>query len=98
MKEAEALHLLREVSDLRRDRLTILDPALARAREEHAASAAKADRVRAQRALDEEREHLAWKAAELAREVAALRSSSSWRITAPLRRAYEWMTGTGAHR
>jgi 4-alpha-glucanotransferase len=67
------------------------DPhALERAREELAASQAKAARVDRARTQEDERERLAWQVGELRREVAALRGSRSWRVTAPLRRLYEW--------
>ena len=87
-KEAEALHLAREIGDLEADRISVLDPLLRRAAEEHAAIAAKAGRAAVELAHEEERERLVWKAAELAREVGNLRASWSWRITAPLRRLY----------
>ncbi|MCA1560233.1 MAG: glycosyltransferase family 2 protein [Acidobacteria bacterium] len=90
-KEAEAVQLLREVSALTRDRITVLAPTLARALEERAAVSAKADRVRADLDREYQRDRLVLQAAELQREVAALRSSWSWRITAPLRRAYGWV-------
>lgn len=87
-QEAEVLHLTREIADLERDRLVSLEPALRRAREELDAVSQKAQRVRAVRDREEEQERLAWKAAELERQVAELRASWSWRITAPLRRLY----------
>jgi glycosyltransferase involved in cell wall biosynthesis len=87
-REAESLHLAREVADLERDRLVDLEPAIQRAREELAAIAAKAARVHAVRAREEELERLSWKAAELEREVADLRASWSWRLSAPLRTLY----------
>jgi hypothetical protein len=92
-KETEVLHLSREIADLQRDALVDLDPALRRAREELEAISRKAARVRAARAVEEERERLAWKAAELEREVRDLRASWSWRITAPLRKIYARITG-----
>lgn len=92
-KEAEVLHLSREIGDLERDRMIELEPALDRAREELDAISRKAARVQAARALEEERERLAWKAAELEREVRELRASWSWRITAPLRKVYARLTG-----
>lgn len=93
-KEAEALHLTREIGDLEADRLTVLEPMLERAGEEHAALSAKAGRAAAARGREEERSHLAWKAAELEREVTELRASWSWRITAPLRGLYARTWGT----
>ena len=92
-KEAEAQHLIHEIATIERDRVVALDPALRRAREELAAIAAKAERARADRAREEEHERLAWKTKELEREVADLRASWSWRITAPLRRLYALLRG-----
>jgi glycosyltransferase involved in cell wall biosynthesis len=92
-KEAETLHLSGEIRDLERNHLVELEPALQRAREELDAIAGKAARVEAARALEEEREHLSWKAAELEREVRNLRASWSWRLTAPLRKVYARLTG-----
>ena len=87
-KEAETLHLTHEIADLERDRLVVLEPALRRAREELDAVAHKAQRVQTVRVREEEQERLAWKAAELERQVVALHASWSWRITAPLRKLY----------
>jgi glycosyltransferase involved in cell wall biosynthesis len=90
-KEAETLHLTHEIADLERDRLVILEPALRRAREELDAVSQKAQRVKTIRVREEEQERLAWKAAELERQVAALHASWSWRITAPLRKLYAFL-------
>lgn len=90
-KEAETLHLTHEIADLERDRLVILEPALRRAREELDAVSQKAERVKTIRVREEEQERLAWKAAELERQVAALHASWSWRITAPLRKLYAFL-------
>jgi GT2 family glycosyltransferase len=92
-REAEARHLAMEIGQLERDRLTTLDPSLERAREELAAVAAKAARALTDRSREEAREHLAWKASELEKDVAALRGSWSWRITAPLRKLYGLLGG-----
>jgi glycosyltransferase involved in cell wall biosynthesis len=90
-KEAETLHLTHEIADLERDRLAILEPALRRAREELDAVSQKAQRVKTIRVREEEQERLAWKAAELERQVGALHASWSWRITAPLRKLYAFL-------
>ena len=94
-KQAESQHLAAEVTELQRGRLLLLDPSLARAREDAAAVASKVER--AERVVKErhEREHLAWKAAELEREVADLRASWSWRLTAPLRALWTPMARRG---
>jgi GT2 family glycosyltransferase len=87
-KEAEVLHLTREIADLERDRLVTLEPALRRAREELEAISRKVSHVQPLRLREEEHERLAWKAEELTRQVADLHGSWSWRITAPLRQLY----------
>jgi glycosyltransferase involved in cell wall biosynthesis len=92
-KEAEVLHLTREIADLERDRLVTLEPALRRAREELDAISQKVSRVQALRLREEEHERLAWKAAELERQVVDLHGSWSWRITAPLRKLYSLFGG-----
>jgi glycosyltransferase involved in cell wall biosynthesis len=92
-KEAETQGLTREIALLERDRILSLEPALRRAREELNAVAAKAERVRVVRVLEEENERLKWKAGELERQVNDLHASWSWRITAPLRRLYSRVRG-----
>src|SRR3954465_6449590 len=87
-KEEEARHLVREIATVERDRVLSVEPALWRAREELAAVAPKAEHARVERAREEEHERLTWKAAELEREVAGLRASWSWRVTAPLRTVF----------
>lgn len=89
-KEVESLGLLREVHRLESDRLEVLEPAIARAREQDARLRAKVDRVRPIQEGREDRERLLNTVAMLEREVAAFRASWSWRITAPLR----WLYGT----
>jgi glycosyltransferase involved in cell wall biosynthesis len=97
-KDAETRALAREVRDLERESLTVLAPALDRAREELSAASEKTARVGAARAKEETLERLTWKAAELEREVAALRGSWSWRLTAPLRKIYSILTARGSGR
>lgn len=87
-KEVEAQGLAREIALLERDRILSLEPALRRAREEFEAISGKAERARILRALQEQNEHLVWKASELERQVADVHASWSWRITAPLRALY----------
>ena len=73
----------------------MLEPALRRAREEADAVSRKAAKVREQRARDDELAGLRARAANLDAEVRALRSSWSWRVSAPLRRIYEILVGSG---
>lgn len=92
-QEAEVLHLTREIAELERDRLTTLEPALRRAREHLEATVEKKTRVQAARVREEEQERLAWRAAELERQISDLHASWSWRITAPLRKLYTLLGG-----
>jgi glycosyltransferase involved in cell wall biosynthesis len=92
-KESETQGLTKEIARLERDRIISLEPALRRAREELASISTKAERARAVRGLEEENERLAWKAAELERQVTDLHASWSWRITTPLRRLYSLVRG-----
>lgn len=95
---AESFHLQQETAEMQRAQAVVVEPALRRAREELAAVERKAARVRAEVLRQEERDRLAWEAGELRREVAALRTSWSWRITAPLRRIYDWLPRGRARR
>jgi GT2 family glycosyltransferase len=89
----ESFHLQQEISEMQRADAVVLGPALQRAREELAAVERKVQGVRQQREREDERRRLAFEASELRQQVAALRSSWSWRLTAPLRRIYELLTG-----
>ena len=91
---AESFHLQRELSEMQRAHAVELGPALQRAREESAALAAKVERVRPQQEREEERLRLSSEAAELRREVAALRSSSASKTGAT---AMDSVTGPGTH-
>ena len=90
---AESFHLQQEISEMQRADAVVLGPALLRAHEELAAVQRKVDGARRQQERDDERRRLAFEASELRQQVAALRSSWSWRLTAPLRRIYELLTG-----
>jgi hypothetical protein len=61
---------------------------LRRAREDLDAVGRKASHARAVQSQRNEHTQLAWKAAELERQITELHASWSWRITAPLRRLY----------
>ncbi|HSC25949.1 MAG TPA: glycosyltransferase [Vicinamibacterales bacterium] len=88
--ESEALDLRSELGSLVRDEMTVLQPQLDRAREELTAAREKVDRLRPTVEALRDRERFAVEARELRREVAALRSSWSWRLTAPIRKAWGW--------
>jgi GT2 family glycosyltransferase len=90
---AESFHLQQEISEMQRADAVVLGPALQRAHEELAAVQRKVDGAGRQQERDDERRRLAFEASELRQQVAALRSSWSWRLTAPLRRIYELLTG-----
>ncbi len=95
-KEAERLGLADEIAALERERLNVLEPALERAAEELRALRVRESRVRAEQLAREERDRLVHQVGELNREVAALRTSWSWRITGPLRWLYSRLSGGGA--
>jgi hypothetical protein len=70
-----------------------LAPQLQRACEDLAALERKVERVRPLQEREDERRRLVSEASELHREITALRSSWSWRLTAPLRRIIAALTG-----
>ncbi len=72
------------------DLRTWLEPAVAERRREVARARARLDEVLAVEELRRQAAHASARAAELERRVQALHASWSWRVTAPLRRLYEW--------
>ena len=89
----ESFHLQQEACEMQRAQAVELEPQLQRAREELAALERKVTRVRPTQESEDERRRLVFETSELRREVTALRSSWSWRLTAPLRRIYAALTG-----
>jgi glycosyltransferase involved in cell wall biosynthesis len=94
-READIARLLAEIHDLDLDHHGWLLPQIDRAREELSAVRAKVARVERERAREAELARLEGRAAALEHEVADLRGSMSWKITAPLRAVYGWLLRMG---
>ncbi len=94
-QEAESMHLAREIASVERGLLLEIDPALRRAREELGAAAAKAARVRAGKEQEEELIRLRHHTAAMQSEIAALRASLTWRLSAPFRALYDLAMRSG---
>ena len=84
----ETEHLQAETAAMDQARCVTVEPALARAEEDLRAVAAKAARAEVDVQREQALARLEWEAAELRREVQALRRSWSWRVMAPLRFMY----------
>ncbi|HEX3704146.1 MAG TPA: glycosyltransferase family A protein [Vicinamibacterales bacterium] len=101
-QDAETVVLLRRNDELERYIATDLEPSVALRRREVASlqsrfastTPAPADAAHSQSLADAECiRHLDTALEAAAAEVAALRNSASWRVTAPLRRLYGWWLG-----
>lgn len=90
-RELEIARLLREVYDLDLDHHGWLVPEQDSASDDVGALRDKERRVAADKARQAELGRLSAKVGALEREVADLRHSMSWRMTAPLRMVYAWL-------
>ncbi len=90
-REVEVARLLKEIYDLDLDHHGWLVPELERSEEECRALDEKVGRVKRERAREAELARLSSRVEALDREMAGVRSSMSWRVTAPLRAVYGWL-------
>lgn len=86
--ETTVAQLERHAGGLERDREALWNHISERERHIGHLESARAEAERHAAAVDGERERLLWQSAELGRELDAIRTSRSWRWTAPLRRMF----------
>jgi hypothetical protein len=88
-KERDAAEVLRSNLDVERRIQSSLVPEVQRRREELELLTAKLNRPEGNGAMNAERERLAARVAELESTTATLMASRSWKVTAPLRAAFD---------